>query len=346
MLDRFVAFDLEMPSNKNRISAIGITVVEKGEVVDRIYYLVNPETEFEPLIIKLIGITPEMVENEPTFPDIWKKVKDVMSSGLLVAHGAPGDMKVLCKCLQHYGIEWQESVQYLCTHQMGLDCYPEFEHHGLDFMCKHIGFDLQHHYALSDSEGCAMLLLDYLRHGIDYSKYIKTYSSVQCKNKKQKANTAIQCQGKGFERRVRTSLLKVSSKKMRNKTISNFPDIDKEKIIGVDEMQLRIIANTLVKRNQKAEFVKLLPHKFHEENNLHALLISKTTKFSRCMDLIENFLPYVDNEETCRLMLPKMFKRKQPELLKQLEVWAVSEHEYTRMYAHLVKTTYFEDTRC
>lgn len=70
MLDGFIAFDLEMPSSKNRISAIGITVVEKGEVVDRIYYLVNPETEFEPLIIDLIGITPEMVENEPTFPDI------------------------------------------------------------------------------------------------------------------------------------------------------------------------------------------------------------------------------------------------------------------------------------
>lgn len=239
-----------------------------------------------------------------------------MSSGLLVAHGAPGDMKVLCKCLQHYGIEWQESVQYLCTHQMGLDCCPEYEHHGLDFMCKHIGFDLQHHYTLSDSEGCAKLLLDYLKHEMDYSKYIKTYSPVQCKNLKQKVNTDVQSKRKSFEDRVRTSILRMGNEKMLNKTINSLPNIDKERIIGVDELQLRIIANTLVKRNQKTEFLKLLPHEYHEENNLHALLISKTTRFERCMAFIENFLPYVDNEETCRLMLPKIFKRKQPELLK------------------------------
>ena len=76
MSERFIAFDLEMPGQKDlRISAIGITVVEDGEIVDSYYHLVNPETEFDPFVIDLVGITPEMVENEPTFPEIWRDIE-------------------------------------------------------------------------------------------------------------------------------------------------------------------------------------------------------------------------------------------------------------------------------
>ena len=116
MINSFVAFDIEMPSqHKPRISAIGITLVKDGIITEKAYYLVNPEIKFDPYVIELVGITPEMVANEPTFPEIWKKIKDIMSEGVLVAHGAPGDMKALCGCLKSYGIEWKEKAQYICT---------------------------------------------------------------------------------------------------------------------------------------------------------------------------------------------------------------------------------------
>ena len=44
-MSRFVAFDVETPNRFNdRMSAIGITVIEDGIITDEFYSLVNPET--------------------------------------------------------------------------------------------------------------------------------------------------------------------------------------------------------------------------------------------------------------------------------------------------------------
>ncbi len=39
--------------------------------------------------MKLTGITPELVEGKPTFPELWEQIGPMMDSGLLVAHNAP-----------------------------------------------------------------------------------------------------------------------------------------------------------------------------------------------------------------------------------------------------------------
>ena len=45
MTDRFIVFDTETPNHRNdRMSAIGITVVEHGQITEEFYSLVNPET--------------------------------------------------------------------------------------------------------------------------------------------------------------------------------------------------------------------------------------------------------------------------------------------------------------
>ena len=60
MTDRFIVFDTETPNHRNdRMSAIGITVVEHGQITEEFYSLVNPETEFDWFNIRLTGITPE-----------------------------------------------------------------------------------------------------------------------------------------------------------------------------------------------------------------------------------------------------------------------------------------------
>lgn len=57
---RYIVFDVETPNARNdRISAIGITVVEDRAITDSYYTLVNPETAFDPFNIRLTGITPE-----------------------------------------------------------------------------------------------------------------------------------------------------------------------------------------------------------------------------------------------------------------------------------------------
>ena len=52
--NRYIAFDVETPNSHNdRMSAIGITVVENQRIVEEYYYLVNPEVWFDPFNIRL-----------------------------------------------------------------------------------------------------------------------------------------------------------------------------------------------------------------------------------------------------------------------------------------------------
>ena len=144
----------------DRISAIGITVIENGSIVKRFYSLVNPECRFDSFTIGLTGITPAMVADKPTFPEIWERIKDIMTGSILVAHSAQSDLHVLSRCLSSYEIEWTPTVKCLCTLTMGNICYPDMENHRLDTMCGELSIELDHHNASSDSDGAALLLLD------------------------------------------------------------------------------------------------------------------------------------------------------------------------------------------
>ncbi|WP_458863627.1 3'-5' exonuclease [Acidaminobacterium chupaoyuni] len=176
MKDRYIAFDVETPNYANdRISAIGISVVEEGKITDEFYSLVNPETHFDLFNIQLTGITPQMTANQPSFPQLWQKILPLMGSGLLIAHNAPFDMGVLAKCLNHYEIEWQPVAHYACTCAMGRVCYPNLYNHKLNTLCDHLRLDLDHHNAGSDSRACAELLMDYMRHGLCPDRFVKAY---------------------------------------------------------------------------------------------------------------------------------------------------------------------------
>ena len=183
--DRYIVFDVETPNFANdRISAIGITVVQGGAIVDKYFSLVNPETRFDAFNIRLTGITPDMVLDQPTFPMLWREIASMMNNGLLIAHNAPFDMRVLAKCLLDYDITWQPDVQYACTCAMGRSCYPQLDNHKLNTLCDYVGIDLNHHQAGSDSLACANLLRDYIRQGVEIERYIRRFNLANCRTEK------------------------------------------------------------------------------------------------------------------------------------------------------------------
>jgi len=98
-----------------------------------------------------------------------------MKSGILVAHNAVFDMKVLSSCINDYEIDTQNRRKYLCTVQMGRKCYPQLPNHKLDTLCSYLDIELDHHKADSDSRACAELLLNYIKNGLDINSFIKTY---------------------------------------------------------------------------------------------------------------------------------------------------------------------------
>ena len=73
----------------------------------------------------------------------------------------------------------------------------------------------------------------------------------------------------------------------------------------------------------------VLPHKYYEENNLHAFFIEQIKDYYMCIREIERFLPFVDNWATCDMMRPKVFARHLPELEGKIRDWIQSDNVYT-----------------
>ena len=175
---RYVVFDVETPNRyNNRMSAIGISVIEDGAIAREFFSYVNPETFFETFNTELTGIDDETVRDAPTFPEIWARIEPVMSDGILVAHNAVFDLSVLKKCLRGYGLAWKPTARYCCTVQIGRKLLPGMRH-GLDALCEHYGIALDHHQADSDSHACAEILLRYLADGAQERDFIRTYRLV------------------------------------------------------------------------------------------------------------------------------------------------------------------------
>lgn len=174
MQDRFIVFDTETPNSlNNRMSAIGISVVEHGRIVEEFYSLVDPEVEFDWFNIRLTGITPEAVRGQPTFPQLWERIRPLFESGMPVAHNASFDMAVLAHCLDAYGIHWRPWARYVCTVRYARKALPGMPNYKLNTLCQELNIGLNHHNAGSDAHAAAELLLRCMEQA-DVSDFIRT----------------------------------------------------------------------------------------------------------------------------------------------------------------------------
>lgn len=107
------------------------------------------------------------------------------------------------------------------------------------------------------------------------------------------------------------------------------PTVDKALVIGVRMPALRALAKELKGTELAADFMAALPHKYYEENNLHAALIGHIRDFDACIAAVERFLPYVDNWATCDMMNPKALTKDKAALLERIRLWLQSGHTYT-----------------
>ncbi len=111
------------------------------------------------------------------------------------------------------------------------------------------------------------------------------------------------------------------------------PTVDKAKIIGVRTPLLRKFSKEFAKKAESAQFVKTLPHKYYEEDNVHAFLIEQIKDFDLCVLAVEEFLPFVDNWATCDGMSPRVFAENKKKLLPKIKEWLKSEHTYEVRFA-------------
>ena len=128
---------------------------------------------------------------------------------------------------------------------------------------------------------------------------------------------------------IRAELFKMQDMDYRDFNSKLIPTVDKESMIGIRTPDLRKYAKQFGKSSDAIEFLQTLPHKYFDENQLHAFIISEIKDFKNCIDEINRFLPYIDNWATCDQLSPKVFKKHHNELLEYIKDWLKSDKVYT-----------------
>lgn len=128
---------------------------------------------------------------------------------------------------------------------------------------------------------------------------------------------------------IRQSLFSLQDTGYRDFQAKLIPGASAETMIGVRTPALRALAKQLLKQEDIGEFLQDLPHRYFDENQLHAFIISEIKDYGTCMEEVCRFLPYIDNWATCDQLSPKVFRKHRPELLLMVREWLQSAHTYT-----------------
>ena len=155
---RFVAIDFETAnSDRSSACAIGMVIVEDGQILDKRYHLIKPsDPYFDPFNISIHGITEEDVENEPEFDELWPSIKDYFGNRMVIAHNASFDMSVLRHVLDEYGIPYPD-LPYSCTYVISKKMWSALSRHSLDVVADHLSIEFAHHDAAEDASACARI---------------------------------------------------------------------------------------------------------------------------------------------------------------------------------------------
>ena len=121
------------------------------------------------------------------------------------------------------------------------------------------------------------------------------------------------------------------------------PTVAREVVIGVRTPMLRALAKNLRGTWEATAFLSSLPHRYYEENNLHAFLIEQITDFDACVAALDAFLPCVNNWATCDSMNPKVLGKHKDRLLPVIERWLDSKDTYAVRFGIKQLMTWFLD---
>lgn len=139
---------------------------------------------------------------------------------------------------------------------------------------------------------------------------------------------------------IREKLLSMSEEKYGDFSAKLMPTVKRSTVIGIRVPLLRTFARSLCDYD---DFLCDLPHKYFEENNLHAFLIEREKDFNLCIEKLEKFLPFIDNWATCDGLKPKALKKDKQKLLIYIKKWLKSDEVYTVRFAINMLMTFFLD---
>ena len=123
--------------NEEGITEIAIHKYDGHQVVDSFISLLNPERSIQPFVVNLTGINNQMLKNAPKFFEVAKRIIEITSDCILVAHNAKFDYRILRTEFKRLGYGYER--QTLCTVELSKKLIPHLESYKLGRLCRTLG---------------------------------------------------------------------------------------------------------------------------------------------------------------------------------------------------------------
>jgi len=120
------------------------------------------------------------------------------------------------------------------------------------------------------------------------------------------------------------------------------PNVEEKSFIGVRLHVIKKYAKDLDERSRN-EFLDSLPHVYHEENLLHAFILSNIKDFEEFIKRTDAFLPFVSNWSVCDTICNKHLHKHKEALLPVIYQWLQSQEVYRVRYAIKCLMNYYLD---
>lgn len=151
---------------------------------------------------------------------------------------------------------------------------------------------------------------------------------------------------KPSESEIRNELLAMQDKDYASFTLKLVPNLIPETVIGIRMPSIRNYAKQMIKAGQPLaleRFMGCLPHKYFEENNLHAALIMGEKDINSCFRRLDEFLPYIDNWATCDMLQPSVLMKHPEDTLLHIDHWLKSNFTYSVRFGLHTLMRYLDD---
>lgn len=156
----FVAFDTETSGAfpvGYEIVEMGAVKWKNGQIIDRFQALIKPTVPMGEEVIKIHGITNEMVADAPSMNEVLPKFMEFLGDAVIIAHHAPFDLGFLVYELERAGMK-VPTAPALCSSLLARRIITESENHRLQTLVKVLNLgENTAHRALDDAESCQRL---------------------------------------------------------------------------------------------------------------------------------------------------------------------------------------------
>ena len=295
----YTIVDLETTGGKfNEESIIEVAAYkfDGTSIKDQFISLVNPQRDIHPYVEKLTGITSKMVKTAPKFHEIAKRVVEITSDSILVAHNAQFDYRILQLEFKRLGYEF--SMKSLCTVILSQELLPDQESYKLGKLSRSLGIRLKDRHRASGDALATVELFKILLEK-DIKQNIIKKSIVE------------------FPGESMNSLFKDTIENLNNDVGVFYIYNKHKKLIYIDYS--KDIKNKVIKLFTSKKFIPK-----YVQNNFKSIKVHKTGNISisviKALNEIRTLKPKINNN-----IDPKIFyKTEKPDLISKLKDFIIT----------------------